>query len=174
MITECKRCRENLTAYLDEELSPAESAEVRSHLEACAACAGELGSLQAAADFIGSHTSELESPPASWTRIQARISEENLRSPFLFPAVNRWRFALATMVFLAALTLGYFWRQQVQQRSLDEYISQYIKARESGAGFRLLNGRSTDGIAAEDIRAHNPFIEVKANLDLNPFRSEDR
>ena len=174
MITDCKQCRENLTAYLDEELSPVESAGVRSHLESCAACADELGSLQAAADFIGSNISELESPAASWTRIQARISDENSRSPFRFLALNRWRLALATTVCLAALALGYFWHQQVLQRGLDEYISQYVKAREAGDYFQILNGKANPGIEAENISEGNPFVEVQATLDINPFRSEDQ
>jgi anti-sigma factor RsiW len=159
-----------LTAYLDGELSLAESAGVRSHLDGCAACADELGRLQEAADFIGSHIRELALGPASWTRIQARISHENSRSPFRFPAFSRWRFAVATMVFLAALSLSYFWHQQVQQRSLDEYISQYVKAREAGEHFRLLIGKVRPGIDAENSSADNPFIEVKAATDINPFR----
>jgi anti-sigma factor RsiW len=174
MIMECARCRENLTAYLDGELSPAEFAGVRSHLDACAICAGELGSLQEAADFIGSQIRELEPGPASWPRIRTRISDQNSRSPFRFLAFGRWRFAVATMVFMAALALSYFWHQQVQQRSLDEYISQYVKAREAGEHFRFLIGKVRSGIDAENFSAGNPFIEAKATMDINPFRSEDR
>jgi hypothetical protein len=163
-----------LTAHLDGELSPTESAGVRSHLESCAACAGELGSMQEAADFIGSHVRELEPGSASWTRIRSRISDENSRSPLRFLALNRWRFALATMMFLAAIALSYFWHQQVQQRDLNEYISQYVKAREAGKHFLLLIGKARPGIDTENFSADNPFIEVKATMDINPFRSEDR
>jgi hypothetical protein len=173
MIMECTRCREDLTAYQDGELSPAESAEVRSHLENCAACAGELGSLREAVEFIGSHVGELEPGPASWNQILSRISEESSRSPLRILALNRWRFALATMVFLAALALSYFWHQQVQQRGLNEYISQYVKAREAGEHFLLLIGKAKPGIGTENFSADNPFIEVKATVDINPFRSEE-
>ena len=64
MIMDCKQCTEDLTAYLDGELSPADSAQVQSHLAACASCADELRSFQEAADFVESHKRELK--PASW------------------------------------------------------------------------------------------------------------
>ena len=174
MITECERFRENLTAYLDKELNPAESAAMRSHLESCTSCSEELGSLRESTDFIGSHISELELRPGSWTRVQARISEEHSPSRFLFPVLNRWRVGFAAILFMAAIALGYLWHQQIQQQNLDEYISQYVRAREAGEHIRHLIGKTGPGILESNAAAYNPFIEVKATLDANPFRSEDR
>ena len=39
---DCRQCTENLTAYLDGELSAADSAQMRSHLEICDSCTAEL------------------------------------------------------------------------------------------------------------------------------------
>jgi anti-sigma factor RsiW len=174
MIMECQRCRENLTAYLDGELSGGESAEIKSHLDACTSCKDELSSLQKAADLIGSHIIELEPGLGSWARVQAKISDKRARSPFGFLALNRWRFAFAALVFMGTIALSYLWHQQVQQRSLDEYISQYVKTREAGEHIRRLIGKARPGILDENFSADNPFIEVKATMDINPFRSEDR
>jgi anti-sigma factor RsiW len=174
MIMDCKQCRENLTAHLDGELLPDGSAEVRSHLKICSSCADELRSLQKAADFIESHRGELDARPGSWSLVHARISEADSLSPFRFPAMNRWRFALATMALMAAFALSYFWHQQAQKRSLDEYIAQYVKAREAGQSFQILIGKATSSLKAGNLNADNPFIEVKSAFDANPFRSEDR
>jgi anti-sigma factor RsiW len=174
MIMDCKQCRENLTAYLDEELSPEGAAEARSHLEICSSCADELHSLQKAADFIESHSGALDPRPGSWNRVQARISKADSLSPFRFLTMNRWRFALTTVVLMSTFALGYFWHQQSQKRSLDEYVAQYVKAREAGQSFQLPIGKAWSNPKAENLNADNPFIEVKATFDANPFRSEDR
>ena len=41
----CRHCRERLSAFLDSELPTNELAEIRSHLECCAACAVEYRAL---------------------------------------------------------------------------------------------------------------------------------
>jgi mycothiol system anti-sigma-R factor len=38
---DCKECEERLYAFLDTELSPAELAAVRAHLDGCEDCGGE-------------------------------------------------------------------------------------------------------------------------------------
>jgi anti-sigma factor RsiW len=158
MIMDCRQCRDDLTAYLDGELNPADSAEVRSHLETCTSCADELRSFQHAADFVESHKRELELSPGSWNLVRARISSSNSLPSSRFLVPNRWRFAFASLAIIATVALGYFWYQQAQERNLDAYISQYIRIRESRQHFQ----------------PENPFMEVSANLDANPFRSEDR
>jgi len=171
---DCKQCKEDLTAYLDGELSSEGSAEMRSHLETCPSCSGELRSFQKASAFFVSHTKELELRPGSWNLLQARISAASSPSPFGFFAFDRWRYALATLAFVAALGLGYFWHHQAEKKSLDEYIAQYVKAREAGQIFRFRFGGIKSGLGSTSFKTENPFIEVKATMDVNPFQSEDR
>ncbi|NLT67972.1 MAG: zf-HC2 domain-containing protein, partial [Acidobacteria bacterium] len=45
---ECKRCIEELTAFLDHELKPDLAKQVYSHVSRCASCAAELRSLKEA------------------------------------------------------------------------------------------------------------------------------
>ena len=171
---DCKRCMENLTAYSDGELSPVDSAQVRSHLDVCASCAVELRSFQAASSFVASHASELELRSQSWDAICARISATGSRSPFAFLILKRWSGALATLTVVMAVAFGYLWYQQVQRKGLDEYISQYVKMREAGRTFGLMTSNSGLPFQSGNPVANNPFIEVKPAHDTNPFRSEDR
>ena len=47
---DCKQHAEDLTAFLDGELSDAESGRMRSHLGTCVSCSEELRSLRETAD----------------------------------------------------------------------------------------------------------------------------
>jgi len=166
MTMDCAQCAENMTAYLDGELSASDAERMRLHLSACALCSGELGSLQEAANFIESYRKELEPRLESWNLVRARISQADSFSPF---RSLRWRVALATLAITAALALGYLQYQQIQRTALDKYISEYVREREARGKER--------SILANEIEipyANNPFIEVKATLVDNPFQSEDR
>jgi anti-sigma factor RsiW len=173
MMMDCKQCAEDLTAFLDEELSAADSERVRSHLAICVTCADEWRSLKEASDFIESHKNELEPGPESWNMVRARISTVDSHPSFRFFAPRRWRVALAALAIAAACTVGYLQYQSIQRRSLSQYMSQYIQDRE--------RRRQTPSILAdaENLQievpyADNPFIEVTDTLGDNPFRSEDR
>ena len=170
---DCKRCTEDLTAYLDGELSPADSEQMHSHLATCATCADELRSFQEAAGFLDAHKRELGLRLGSWSAIRARISAEKSPSWFGFPIPTRWRTAFATLAFVAILAFGYAWYQQVQERSLDAYISQYIKAREASRSFHRAVAGANAGFRSQNLALDNPFMEAKVGLDLNPFQSED-
>lgn len=171
---DCAQCVEELTAFLDGELSPADFERMRSHLDTCASCAQELHSLRGAADFVESHQRELELRPGSWNLVRARISTADSFSPFRFLAPNRWRIAMASLAIAAALGIGYILHHQVQQRSLDQYIAQYIQDRRAQEPSRPIFSDFRAGFKSEDSRALNPFAELKTTLTNNPFRSEDR
>jgi len=163
---DCAQYAENMTAYLDGELCAADAEQMRLHLSSCAFCAGELGSLQEAADFIESHRKELEPRLESWNLVRARISQADSFSRF---RSVRWRVALAALAIPAAFALGYLQYHQIQRTALDTFISEYQREREARGQERsiLVN-------KIEIPYANNPFIEVKANVVDNPFRSEDR
>ncbi len=56
-------CRENLSAYLDGELTPKERLELETHLAGCADCRAELGQLKAVSGAVKAHAME-PVPPA--------------------------------------------------------------------------------------------------------------
>jgi anti-sigma factor RsiW len=172
---DCTRCAEDLTAFLDGELSDADSDQVESHLSACAACDAELRSLREAARFIQSHQRELEISPETWRLVRARITAApKPRSLFDFLAPYRWRLAVAAAAVVAAVALGTFQYRQVQRRSLDEYVSQYVQNRQAHRPappvFAGLDVSPVDG----NSRPYNPFAGLKDTLTENPFRLEDR
>lgn len=171
---DCNRCIEDLTAYLDGELGPAESAQVQSHLKGCPSCSNELRSFQQAAEFIGSHVKELGLPLGSWNRVRDRISTPKSRGFWTLPFPMRWRTAIAAMACIAVLASGYLWHQKIERRNLNVYIAQYEKAREAHRSFRRAIANVESGLASDSIAIDNPFIEARVSLDLNPFRSEDR
>ena len=158
----CRQCTDSLTAYLDGELSPTDSAQVRSHLEICASCAAELSGFQEAAAFVESHKRDLDISPESWNAVYGRIARERPASPFRFFLPKRIE-VLATAAIAVALALGYLWYQHDQRRSLEDYISHYVKSREAGFSLQTMNAFIS-----------NPFTEAKPASDTNPFRLEDR
>jgi hypothetical protein len=170
---DCRRITEDLTAYLDGELSAADSSQVKDHLASCVSCANDLRSLQEAADFVESHAQELNLRPGSWNEVRARIAVE--KSPPLsgFPFLTRWRAAFAAAACIVVFALGYLWYQQVEERNLNAYISRYIKAREASRSFYRAGTGADTRFESGNFAVDNPFIEAKVGLDFNPFRSED-
>jgi len=171
---DCRQCAEELTAFLDAELSAADSDRVRSHLRNCTSCSEDLRRLQETADFVEAHNRELQPRPESWNLVQARITASDAARPASFWAVNRWRLALATLAIVAAFAVGYIQHQQMQRRDLDRYMSQYIEQRESQIKAQPIATELETGEQVDSPYADNPFIEIKADVPDNPFRSEDR
>ena len=171
---DCKKCTEDLTAYLDMELSPEESAQVQSHLATCASCTHELRRFQAAADFVDSYSRKPVLNPKSWNAVRARISIEKSPSLYELLALNRWRAVLGALACITMLVLGCLWYEQAQDRNLNAYISQYVTTREADRSLHHTIAGPNADLESEGIFADNPFVEVKADLDLNPFRSEEQ
>jgi hypothetical protein len=175
---DCKECTDQLTAFLDAELSAREAEQIKSHLSTCRSCSDEWISLRDSKEFIESHVHDLEPRPGAWNLVRARIiAESTVPSPSHFFALNRWRTAMATLALIAAFGLGYFQYQQNQRRTLDKYISQYIQEREArkqAAKAVLANTQPDTEFDEANRYADNPFLEIKATVSDNPFRSEEQ
>jgi anti-sigma factor RsiW len=165
MTMDCKQCAEDLTAFLDGELSRTDSEQVQSHLRTCESCSEESESLRESAAFIELYSRNLDPRPESWNLVRARIHERAVVPAHRFPTFNRFRWALAAMAFIAVLALGYTQYQLIQRKNLDRYISQYVRERPS-----LL----IQSLASENPYQGNPFMEIQSTITENPFRSEDR
>lgn len=171
---DCKQCAENLTAYLDGELSAADSERVQSHLGFCPTCSEELRGLRETVNFVESHNCILEPRIGSWNLVRARIIAEQPVSPSGFWGFNRWRFAMATLAIVAAFALGYLQYQQTQRKNLDRYISEYVQEREAQRKTHLGLIGADFGSRSENLSGDNPFVSIKATVAGNPFRLEDR
>lgn len=176
---ECQICAENLTAYLDAELSQEESAQLASHLESCRSCREEFDSMVFARQMTDFHLPELELQPATWNQIERRIrsvrpartaAPRPLRS--WTPAIARpalARAAIVAILGLVALSVYVAWPSLAPnegvERSLQAYVQQMeAKEREhndidifaSNDGFFATNPFATED---RHHRSHNPFTE---------------
>lgn len=94
--------QEQLSAFVDGELSPEEEAELREHLEGCAGCRSALALLRG---MTGALASAEEKPPAALPEGTRFLFErEKTDRKFI---LKRWRFtAIAAVVCLALLGFG--------------------------------------------------------------------
>jgi anti-sigma factor RsiW len=159
----CKDYSEDLTAYLDGELSPSRASEIAAHIRTCRPCSDELSELRRTGDFIGAHSVTLEPRPEMWNNLRARIPvrPEVRGYPDWFQTWlgNRRLAALGSLVATAALVLG-LWgyiAHRESQRSLERYMREYVQQRETMDG-----------------RLDNPFVVSQQISFDNPFRSGEQ
>jgi anti-sigma factor RsiW len=162
---ECRKCSENLTAFLDGELSSAESGQIQSHLRLCPSCSKELQSLREAEEFCASHHREIMPNPGSWNLVRARLSETSAIPVSRASIFSRFRWAMAILAVVAIFAFAYTEYQQIQERNFERYVSQYMQQRKS-----QIVRQST----SQNPYGNNPFLEVEETVIENPFRSEDR
>jgi anti-sigma factor RsiW len=162
---DCRQYLENLTAFMDGELSPADSEKIQSHLQHCHSCSEELQSLREAAEFLESHHRQLTPNPESWNLVRARIGETSATPSSRFSIFNRFRWAMASLAAVAILTFGYVEYQRVQERNFERYVSQYMQQRESQIIRESTSKNPFEG---------NPFLDVNDTFTGNPFLPEDR
>lgn len=100
--------RERLAAWIDDELAPAERAEVEAHLAACEECAALLGDMEgvdalARAVRVEAPAGYFETLPR---RVRARIESETHAAAALPPRPVRWRVPVWTWAAAAAVLLA--------------------------------------------------------------------
>jgi hypothetical protein len=68
----CNSVRDQLSAYMDAEMSPALAAQVEQHLSGCGSCAKELGEFKQLSNLARAHVESTGQPPA-WATIAAKL-----------------------------------------------------------------------------------------------------
>ncbi|MBC7348036.1 MAG: zf-HC2 domain-containing protein [Clostridia bacterium] len=111
----CRKARQLLSPYIDDELKPKEKAALEEHLASCEACRAELEELKAISNAIREIFQRIEPPPDLLEKTMRRIREmeesgemERLRRR---ERLAKWRKAamgvgLAAGIGLAALQFG--------------------------------------------------------------------
>jgi len=182
---DCRLCSDELTAYLDGELSAADATRIRQHVEACPPCQDELQALRGAADFVESHVQAVEPVPEIWNNLRARIAAMPApadRSGFFqFLVVNRWAAMLATLASTAVLALGLwgYLAHQAAQQALESYMNDYILERsvaERLYAVQIRQWRNLTSVAGVNWVpvSENPFVDQRPVSLANPFVSEER
>lgn len=168
----CTDCFDNLTAYLDAEVSPEFRAEMDSHLSACGVCRSEEAGLRESMDYVDARVREIDLRPQLWDGVWSRIAQLDApvdrRSFWSYFGGRRGAMAAAAVALSFLLAIG-GWQYVQEQRSraaLMEYMTQYVER-------RIAEERAHDagGGAVYD----NPFLTPREGPSFgNPFLEETR
>jgi hypothetical protein len=182
MIMDCERCIDDLTAYLDGELTPRRSAEIQSHLSECGTCSHEMQALTSSAGFIESHIKEIPLKPEIWNNVKARLSTEEIRQHAGFSSFWLWNWPKVTATAFAAVSVmafgfwGYLHYEESQE-NLRHYMNEYVTVRDAqlqklgmSTAFASASPQTTGILHLEE--TDNPFAEPLTDSYHNPFRSE--
>jgi anti-sigma factor RsiW len=173
----CQICTENLTAYLDGELSRLESDELENHLEICSPCAEERNSLEEAFLFIDNSLPQpLKPSPKIWGHVHSRIAQPAVRSalPGFLQIFQTSRWAPAAAAVAAALVIGlglwgYFLHRETDQ-DLNQYMVRYIEARDLEEQMHKADDPPVLYPTHSELQA-NPFVVETVDTSFsNPFR----
>ncbi|NWG12811.1 MAG: zf-HC2 domain-containing protein [Acidobacteria bacterium] len=172
---DCRKCAEDMTAFMDGEISPSHTALMQSHIDACPACAEEYASLRKAADLVQNHHRYVDLTPGSWNLLHARIGPESRPSIFDFFLIRRWSPVMAMALAGLALIFGLwsYHRYQESERALRSYMAEYIRVREARTQAYHLTSTREGRARFEylDLRdEENPFVVVHGTTEDNPFR----
>jgi anti-sigma factor RsiW len=184
---DCEKCVNELTAYLDGELSEPRAREIGLHTQVCRSCSAELQAMKESAAFLDSRVRTVEPRPEMWQNVRARISVLEAPAPSDgltgFIEMHRWATVAAGLIAAVALAAGAweFISYEQSQKQLRQYMNAYVQERESrdaGASpgkFSPSTGavpRSPISPVAFSGDDSNPFLKVDSIPDGNPFRAE--
>ncbi len=182
---DCKHCVDNLTAYLDGELNPADFRIMEDHVGGCPACRGELESLRKASQLVESHIEEIEPRPEIWNGLLTRISDtptpDRSLGFFRFFLTHRWSAATAALAACVVMAGGAWgiWNYRQSERTLRQYMENYVQIRTQQEEDRRASPDTYSGEAAISVEVHseytdNPFVDFDPQEVDNPFRSEEQ
>ncbi|MBI5069241.1 MAG: zf-HC2 domain-containing protein [Deltaproteobacteria bacterium] len=119
---------ENLTAFLDGALSPAEREEALHHLAGCAACRAEEARLRGALAALAALPLPPEPSPAFEQRFHARLARQRSeRRGWLARLPARWVLPAAAACAAAVLAVGV----ELRQRRELEHAARHLDLLES-------------------------------------------
>jgi Putative zinc-finger len=164
---------ENLTAYLDRELSNRYARRVKLHVDHCVPCNQELAGLREAESLVTANIRELTPRSELWDNIRVQISslEMEPRSAGFLEILyaKRGLTAATALVATLLLTLGIwaYLRSLQPDQTFHQYMTEYFEKRESEA-------RSPKAASFEK-SSDNPFVLTPdEESSENPFRERGR
>jgi len=133
----CDDCVNLLETYLDGEATERESDQIQTHLATCSMCANQFEVLTAENEMYAHYDREMESSPALWNGVAARIALEDRQTESKSrPGLDEWiaglfampsfRIAMPTMALvLIALLVGLaYWRTRSVAPAHGETVAQ--------------------------------------------------
>lgn len=175
---DCTNYVDDLTAYIDGELSHGVAERLRLHLNGCASCTAELRGLQEAVVLVDSHLRELKPGPELWANVRSQIAaiEVSPRPTGFLQLLHAGRWLTATVALAATLLLTLGVREYLQKRRSDEAFRQYMtdqieirKLQDEMPRLDIQLSNSTSQGRFSD----NPFVMVSEETTIeNPFRKK--
>lgn len=109
----CDQVQRLLIDYIEGELSPADMAAVREHIEECRDCAAEAAAFESTRDLLR-NDGYVEPSPFYWTRFHARLRERMGRGSAWAGVDDRWGVlvprlapvAVAVLCFAVGMWIG--------------------------------------------------------------------
>lgn len=140
----CKNCQKRLSAYLDQELSPAERSVIEQHISECTDCAQALRDLQMLVDQATA-LPQKHAPDRLWGRIASELDQPNVsRIHDTVPAWRNWlrrpmpvvQLGFAIAILVVGMLVGRYilppqsdtLRLQVSQQSPAELAALNVRA----------------------------------------------
>ena len=177
---DCANYVEDLTAYIDGELSDGVAERLRLHINSCASCASELRGVKEAAVFVDSHVHELKPRPELWANVRSQIAviEVSPRPTGFLQVLHAPRWLTATVALAASLLLTLGVWEYIQKRRSDEAFQQYVteqielrRLQDETPGLDIQVSSPT----SQEMFTDNPFVTVSEETTFrNPFREGDR
>ena len=158
---ECSAVRKLLTAAVDDELDVRESADVESHLQACAACRAQFDAERALRGAVTRSASYFRAPASLEARIKAALPPTSTAHASV-PPRRFWQLPIAVgalgTIFAIAATIGlYTTLPGVDERIEDEIVSSHVRS--------LLVDHAVD-VASSDQHTVKPWFSGK--IDFSP------
>ncbi len=182
---DCKNCVDDLTAYLDGELDGTRSNQIKTHIQACPACLGELQGLERSLRLVESNIEEIEPKPEIWDGLVSRIAAQQAQHRpvgfFQLLVSHRWTAATATLAASIVLAAGGWglWNHHQAEQAVRRYMDEYVQLRAHQEEIRLAATADAGAAVESAVEAHaeyadNPFVDIEAPEIENPFRSEEQ
>ncbi|MBI4456006.1 MAG: hypothetical protein HY644_08925 [Acidobacteria bacterium] len=178
---ECPACKDNLTAYLDDELIEKDQELMEQHLGHCVPCKAEFESLSRSYQLVTNALEVIEPRAQLWKRIEAAIQPQPQSVPSagwqqIFSSLFRTplrRFGVASFaIILLASSMLLFQqsdrRSDPQTEALQQQLNEMIERMDQQ---ELLPHNFFLSPTGEEYGS-NPFAVHDASLDLNPFQTE--
>jgi anti-sigma factor (TIGR02949 family) len=119
----CERIRQQLDAYLSNELLVETASKVMHHLENCEVCSRDLEARIRVRDALQRAVANRQVPDSIRAGVQHKLHQSQTRS-FTSVGVKRWALALAAV---AVIVFGLFTAQWLSLRRGEELISSILK-----------------------------------------------
>lgn len=149
---------DDLSPYLDGDLSDKRYEEIRLHLEDCAECREEAANWQDWQELFRSPEADLEVPSLQWHRIRARLEERrsgpgawDRLTASIRPYRVAWGAVAALMMTAGLIVSGLEYRNYAEQKRQLTALSAYSESQQQWAA-----------------KADNPFRSKQASTE-NPF-----